>query len=57
MPYHIKKIGKKYKLYNINKKKFVNTEYKTKESAIRAGKNFMRYRGEKRPRLVGNKLL
>jgi hypothetical protein len=57
MPYHIKKIGKKYKLYNINKKKFVNIEYKSKESAIRAGKNFMRYRGEKRPRLVGNKLL
>ena len=56
MPYQIKKIGKKYKLYNLHKKEYVNKEFKSKESAIKAGMNYMRYRKEK-PYLSGNKLL
>ena len=56
MPYQIKKQGEKYKLWNISKKQFVNKEYKSKESAINAGKNFMRYRKEK-PYVKGNKIL
>lgn len=56
MPYQIKKVGEKYKLYNLSKKQFVNKTFNSKESAIRAGKNYMRYRNEK-PVLKGNKLL
>jgi hypothetical protein len=56
MPYQIKKQGEKYKLWNISKKQFVNKEYKSKETAINAGKNFMRYRKEK-PYVKGNKIL
>jgi hypothetical protein len=56
MPYQVKKIGKIYKLYNMKKKVFVNINYKSKESALSAGKNFMRYRKEK-PLVQGNKIL
>lgn len=56
MPYQIKKVGKSFKLYNLHKKKFVNVNYKSKESAINAGKNFMRYRKEV-PIVKGNKIL
>ena len=53
MPFQIKKVGEKYKLYRIKQKSFVNKEYNSKEAAIRAGKAMMRYRGEK-PILKGN---
>lgn len=56
MPYQIKKVGKKYKLYNMHKKVFVNKIFNTRESAISAGKNYMRYRKEV-PVLKGNKIL
>ena len=56
MPYHIKKMNNKYKLYNIEKKQFVKKEYKSKQSAINAGVNFGRYRKEKLI-LKGNKLI
>lgn len=55
MPYLIKKIGNSFKLYNLTKKEFVNIKYKSKQTAVNAGKNFMKYRGEK-PKLKGNKL-
>ena len=47
MPYLIKKVGKKYQLYNKTKKTLVKTLYKSKQSAINAGLNFMRFRKEK----------
>tara|TARA_R100000654_G_scaffold28502_2_gene53105 strand:+ start:8776 stop:9204 length:429 start_codon:yes stop_codon:yes gene_type:complete len=56
MPYQIKKVGKKYKLFKIKEKTFVNKEYNSKESAVKAGMAMMRYRKEK-PVLKGNKLL
>lgn len=56
MPYQIKKVGKKYKLYNIKKKEYVNKEFNSKETAISAGKNYMRYRKET-PIVKGNKIL
>ena len=55
MPYEVKKVGEKYKLYNIKKKKFVNKKFNTKASAVSAGKNYGNYRGEKL-RAKGNKL-
>tara|TARA_R110002012_G_scaffold316436_1_gene531384 strand:- start:6789 stop:6974 length:186 start_codon:yes stop_codon:yes gene_type:complete len=56
MPYQIKKVGKKYKLYNLHKKQYVNKEFNSKESALSAGKNYMRYRKEI-PVVKGNKIL
>ena len=47
MPYQIKKINNKYKLYNMKKKELVNKEFKTKQSAVNAGINYGRYRKEK----------
>jgi len=43
MPFQIRKIKDKFKLYNLEKKQYVNISYKTKESALSASKNFMRY--------------
>lgn len=56
MPYQIKKVGDKYRLYNLSKKVFVNKFFNSKESAISAGKNYMRYRKEI-PIVKGNKIL
>ena len=56
MPYQIKKINGKYRLYKKSKDKYVNVQYKTRQSAINAGMNFMRYRGEI-PILVGNRIV
>ena len=56
MPYQVKKVGKAFKLYNLKKKEFVNINYKSKESALRAGQNFMRYRKEN-PIVKGNKII
>lgn len=56
MPYQIKKVGKYYKLYNLKKKEFAKAQFKSKESAISQGKNWMRYRKET-PIVKGNKIL
>ena len=46
MPYEVRKV----------KDKYVNVNYKSKDSALSAGKNFMKYRKEK-PIVKGNKIL
>lgn len=46
MPYRIDKTKDGYKLWNLKKKSYVNKIYKTKQTAINSGKNFMRYRRE-----------
>lgn len=56
MPYQVKKVGDKYQLWNITKKEYVNKKYNSKETAVKSGMNFMRYRKEK-PYLKGNKIL
>jgi len=56
MPYLIKKVNDKYKLYNIKKKEYVNKSFLSKETALNAGKNYMKYRKEK-PVVKGNKIL
>ena len=56
MPYQVKKVGNKWKLYNLHKKQFVNVLFNTRESAIKQGKNYMRYRKEN-PVLKGNKIV
>ena len=56
MPYRIDKKGDKFKLYNIKKKEYVNKEFNSKESAVKAGQNFGRYRKEVLI-LKGNKLI
>lgn len=46
MPYRIDKTKDGYKLWNLKKKSYVNKIYKTKQTAINSGKNFMRYHRE-----------
>lgn len=43
MPFDIRKIGSVYKLFNTEKKRFVNVNYKTRQTAAAAAKNFIRY--------------
>ncbi len=56
MPYEVKKVGKNYKLFKPKEKKYVKTNYKSKQSALNAGVNFMKYRKEN-PVIRGNKIL
>ena len=46
MPYRIIKKDNVYKLFNLTKKEYVNKNFKTRESAIKSGFNYMRYRKE-----------
>ena len=46
MPFQIKKVGKKYKLWNLKKKVYVKKEFNSKMTAVSAGKNYMKYRNE-----------
>lgn len=55
MPFEIKKIGNHFQLYNITQKRLIKTKFKTKQSAINQGKNWMSYRKEK-PIVKGNKI-
>ena len=43
MPWRIDKVGDKYKLYNLDKKKYVNKTFNTRKSAIATRKNYGRY--------------
>jgi len=56
MPFEVKKVGKSYKLWKINEKKYAKVKFKTKKTAINQAKNYMRYRKEN-PIVVGNKIL
>ena len=56
MPYRIDKKDNVYKLFNLTKKEYVNKNFKTRESAIKSGFNYMSYRGEK-PILKGSRIL
>ncbi len=47
MPWKIIKEGDKFKLYNLDKKKFVNKEFKTRQAAINTRKNYERYTKKK----------
>lgn len=56
MPFKIIKTKEGYKLYNEKKRKYANMIFKTKETALSAGLNYMKYRGEI-GKLVGNKII
>ena len=43
MPWVVKKVGEGYKLYNTDKKKFVNKTFKTRKSALSTRKNYENY--------------
>ncbi len=43
MPWRIDKVGDKFKLYNLDKKKYVNKSFNSRSSAISARKNYARY--------------
>ena len=47
MPYKIVQDGKHFHLINLKTNQMLKTKYKSKQSAINSGKNFMRFRNEK----------
>ena len=56
MPFEVRKIGEKYKLWKIKEKEYANKEFNSRESAISMAKTWMRYRKED-PYVKGNKIL
>jgi len=56
MPYQIIQKNNKYKLFNLAKQQFVKVDYKSRDSAINAGKRFMEYRKEK-PVVKGDRIV
>lgn len=56
MPFTVKKVGDKYKLWKPQDKTFAKPSFNTREAAINAGKNYMRYHNEK-SKVKGNKIL
>ena len=46
MPFKAVKVGEKYRLYNLAKKKYAKPFFNSKKTANSAAKNYMRYRGE-----------
>ena len=56
MPFKVVKRKGYFLLYRIKQKNYVNVKFKSKESAISAGKNYMRYRKET-PYVKGNYIL
>ena len=56
MPYQVKKQKDgTYKLWNLKKKEYANKTFKTKETALKMGEVWMKYRKEK-PQIKGNKI-
>lgn len=56
MPFKIEMRKNKWLLYNIQRKAYVPVQFKTKDSAIAAGMNYMKYRGEI-PVVLGNMII
>lgn len=57
MPWRVVKVSKdKYQLEKLTDKSRPNKYFKTKESALNTGLNWMRYRKEK-GKIVGNKII
>jgi len=56
MPYQIKKEDDSYYLYKLKDGTRINKKFKSKQSAVNMGFQFMRYRKEE-PYLKGNKIL
>ena len=42
MPFEIRKQGNKYRLYNLDKKKYAKTSFNSKQSAKKQANNWMR---------------
>ena len=56
MPFEVRKVEGGYKLYKLKEKEFAKPLFKTRQSAINQGRNYMRYRHEKSV-VKGNKIL
>ena len=56
MPFEIKKVGDKWKIWKLKEKVFIKKEFTTKEKAIKQAKVYMKFRKEK-PIVKGNKVI
>ena len=57
MPYRIDAKKGVFLLWNLTKKQYVSIPFKTRQSAINAGKNYIRFREKTKSKVVGNKIL
>tara|TARA_R100000781_G_C4051986_1_gene117943 strand:+ start:432 stop:620 length:189 start_codon:yes stop_codon:yes gene_type:complete len=56
MPFRVDKVGDVWKLFKLKEKSYAKVNFKSRMSAISAGKNYMRYRKEV-PFVKGNMIL
>ena len=56
MQFEVRKVGRFYRLWKINEKKYAGGHFVNKITAINQGLNWLRYRGEK-GYVRGNKIL
>lgn len=56
MPFQIIKKDNYFILKNINTNKIINKKFKSKETAIKSGLNYMKYRKEK-GKVKGNRII
>ena len=56
MPYEIRQVGNKWRLYNLHKKKYAKKSFNSKQAAINSAKVYMKYRYE-HPYVQGNYVL
>jgi hypothetical protein len=47
MPFRIDKKDNKFLLYNLHKKTYVKKQFKTKQTAIKMGKQYIKFREKK----------
>jgi len=57
MPFRVDKKDGKYVLYNLTKKEYTKSSFKTKASAISAAKNFIKFREKVDAKVIGNKVM
>ena len=57
MPFEIRKVGDKFRLYNLHKKKFAKPSFNSKETAINAGKRYISFREKKASKVMNNRLI
>ena len=56
MPFRVDKVKDGYKLFKLKERTYAKVKFKSKQSAINAAKNYMRYRKEK-PIVKGNMII
>ena len=57
MPFEIRKVGDKFRLYNLHKKKFAKPSFNSRAAAINSAKGYIKYRERKASKVVNNRFI